>query len=114
MLPAIIYKERQRFKKDMRDEKIKAEIKYPNCMICEDKGFISYKKRVFGFDYEFISHCVCEKGKTFEYEGSQCKQPSQYRIPGINEIFHPEILEEIKKENKDKWDKKVEKIQTKT
>lgn len=79
----------------------------PKCFICEDKGLIEYTKLVDNLAYRFYTHCTCEKGLTFSYEGQRCKDKSDYRIPSIDEILPNDFIEEIKSENKKKYTPKT-------
>lgn len=40
-----------------------------------------------------ISHCTCQAGEAFKYNGMQCeKSKSPYYIPSVAEVIAPEIL----------------------
>lgn len=60
------------------------------CLICFDKGFIEYRT-VEGYGY--IAHCICNKGKKYEYNGSLCKEKSDYYIPSIYELVDVQEVE---------------------
>lgn len=67
-----------------------------NCYICQNKGFIHYKKD----SIEFITYCECEYGKTFIYDGRQNKDhKSEYHTKSVKEIFTFAEIEEMKDKN---------------
>jgi hypothetical protein len=78
--------------------------KMPRCFICMDQGFILYKKQTkFGYEAEYILHCVCEKGQEWIYEGKAMRKEadkSHYRVPAVDEVFD---IEELKKQNWESW-----------
>lgn len=87
--------------KELEQMKKRNEIKIPDCFICMDTGIVLYKKKTdFGYDAEYAAHCTCAKGIQYRYEGKECKEKSEYRIPSIDEVMNPE---EIQKENFYTW-----------
>lgn len=69
-------------KKTKKDE----QIHVPNCFICLDRGFVLYRKKVGEYTGEYVAHCTCQRGQSFNYDGTQCEHQSGYRIPCIAEI----------------------------
>jgi len=71
-------------------------VKY-KCLICLDKGFIVYNKKVDDKIYQYVSHCICEKSLDFRYDGNKCgERKSPYYIASIERDFD---LKELIKEN---------------
>lgn len=93
---------KQRIEEILKSGNIK-KAKMPQCFICMDTGLVFYKKQLYGYEYEFALHCVCHKGQEYAYEGSLCSKDSEksfYRIPAVTEIYD---VEELKKNNWEKW-----------
>ncbi len=58
------------------------------CLICMDRGFIPYRKKVNGFDYEFIAHCTCPAGTEHIYDGRKCTEhKTDYYVPSVEMFF---------------------------
>jgi hypothetical protein len=62
------------------------------CLLCKDVGVIEYFKSFGGFEYRHFAHCTCEKGGAFKYDGSKCKEKSDYRMASIEEILTAEVI----------------------
>jgi len=57
-----------------------SSIRIPECWVCLDKGYVLYQDQA---GYEFITHCICKAGTSWQYDGSTCKRPSPYYIPSV-------------------------------
>jgi hypothetical protein len=73
------------------------------CLLCKDDGVIEYVKSFGGLEYRYFAHCTCEKGGEFKYDGSKCKEKSDYRMASIEEILTAEAIAEIRAENESGW-----------
>lgn len=63
--------------------------KYINCKLCQDKGYILYRKTIDKQQYDHIAHCVCAKGNNYKYDGTKVESEdnkSEFYIPSIEEI----------------------------
>ncbi len=61
------------------------------CPICQNNGFVLYKKRANGLEYEHIAYCECPAGLNYMYDGTKMKDPrnrSNYIVPSYKEIMH--------------------------
>ncbi len=80
------------------------------CPVCDDKGFLILEEPMkIGEDnegnpvtmkYQFVYYCpYCAVGSQYSYEGSQCKERSDYRVPAITEVLPDEAINDIYRKN---------------
>ena len=36
-------------------------VKEYKCKMCQDNGYVMYKKKVNNIEYEYVAHCSCNK-----------------------------------------------------
>jgi len=93
-------------KNTRRTDVIKNE-KY--CPVCDDKGFGFVTKKEAMGNYVYVLYCpFCEKGKSFAYDGRECKDKSLYHVEPLTKYYSEVEIKEMRQANLERWEKREE------
>lgn len=74
------------------------------CGICENMGFVNYKKRENNVEYVFTAYCSCELGNHYQYDTSKAKTIS------INEILSFDEIDSMRNRQKPRNDENIKRL----
>lgn len=79
---------------------IEEEEKVP-CDLCKGTGYITYRRKINGMEYEYVCLCICANARGKEYNGAKISDKehrSPYYIKTAQEVFGNAIPQpEVKK-----------------
>jgi hypothetical protein len=73
------------------------------CPVCNDLGYCFYNKDIDGVNYQFLAHCICQKGQSLSYDGRVTRDrehASPYGVQSITAYFDDRAIKEMAKAQK--------------
>lgn len=58
------------------------------CKACKGTGIVIYRKVINGYPYDYASQCNCQNAIGLDYDGSKCKEKSDYYLAKAVDVFH--------------------------
>lgn len=91
---------------------IEEEEKVP-CDLCKGTGYITYRRKINGMEYEYVCLCICANARGKEYNGAKIQDKehrSPYYIKTAQEVFGNAIPQPETKKAETKKDTQTEQI----
>ena len=58
------------------------------CKACRGTGIVIYRKVINGYSYDYAAQCNCQNAVGLDYDGSKCKEKSDYYLAKAIDVFH--------------------------